>query len=438
MIPRHHTAWHYSLFLFVLALCSTTLTSPLSAQGQDDGSAQVSEKTLLEIRAEDAVDVLNGDVDPQDLFSDSFLAQVSAEEFRTISRQLVQQFGAASAVLDLSTPDGPRSAIVIRMQRVIAKGSIGIGPDGKVNELLLQRFVPLNDNVAKIEADLAALPGTVSWWFGPLDSGKPILSHRPAAQMAIGSTFKLYVLATLAREVAQEKRSWSDPVTLPDTRSFPSGMMQDWPGNAPVTLMTLANLMISISDNTATDTLIDILGRKAIQRTIADSGHAEPSLNNPLMKTRDLFLLKAGPEQRLADFIKADPGERLSILNSVETPQLPAQRVQAAFAGGPVALDVEWFASAADLAALFAFMRDTADPAAFAIMAINSGAAEQTSEKWRYIGYKGGSEPGVLNFTWLVTDDTGRDHALILSWNNPQANVDESTLNRIAMRILAL
>ena len=53
-------------------------------------------------------------------------------------------------------------------------------------------------------------------------------------------------------------------------------MAQDWPKGAPVTLHTLATLMISISDNTATDQLIAIVGRDAIAEELRASGHAEP------------------------------------------------------------------------------------------------------------------------------------------------------------------
>ncbi len=113
-------------------------------------------------------------------------------------------------------------------------------------------------------------------------------------------------------------------------------------------------------------------------------------------------------------------------------------RITAAFANGPKALDIEWFASPADLAKLFAYMRRTADPAAFDIMAINPSATPLIKANWDYIGYKGGSEPGVMNLTWLLRDTAGRDHVLTLGWNNPAAALDEGKLSAIAQRILLL
>ena len=83
-------------------------------------------------------------------------------------------------------------------------------------------------------------------------------------------------------------------------------------------------------------------------------------------------------------------------------------------------------------------MRKTSDPEAFEIMAINESLSPSARENWSYVGYKGGSEPGVLNLTWLLTDKAGRDHALVLSWNNPDATLDQTALELIAQRIFSL
>jgi hypothetical protein len=156
------------------------------------------------------------------------------------------------------------------------------------------------------------------------------------------------------------------------------------------------------------------------------------------MSTREMFLLKGGPESRLATYRGADAKERTQILDGIDALLLPSSQIEAAFSGGPIALDVEWFGSAADLRNLFAYMRENADPGAFAVMAINPSMDDAARNKWSYAGYKGGSEPGVLNLTWLLTDGMGRDHVLVLSWKNESANVESSALELIAQRILAL
>lgn len=427
--------------LAYLAVPVLALAVPAGAQQASPATEQTDEQSAIQLRAEQIVALVNGEIEPQEVFTQGFLNAVPPAQFAAISAQLTGQFGKAIAVENLDPPLGTRAALAIRMEKAIARGGIAIDPnsENRVSELLFQSFDTIDDSPAKIEADLANLPGEISWWFGPIDgSSAPLIEDGANEQMPLGSTFKLYVLAALARDVAEGKRAWSDVVALGDARSFPSGMMQDWPKGATVTLETLASLMISISDNTATDGLIDVLGRDAVLQTVIDSGHASPELNIPFLKTRDMFLLKAGPEGRLSTYRHADADVRAQILDGIDEPVLPMSTVQAAFSGGPIALDVEWFASASDLANLMRFMRQTADPKAFEIMAISPNIPENARSNWAYAGYKGGSEPGVLNLTWLLTDNEGQDYGLVLSWRNDEANVDQNALELIAQRMLAL
>ena len=80
----------------------------------------------------------------------------------------------------------------------------------------------------------------------------------------MGSAFKLGVLKALKEQIAGGRHSWDEvaELTAPDL-SLPSGIIQGWPMGAPLTLHSLAALMISISDNTATDVLMRVVGRAA-------------------------------------------------------------------------------------------------------------------------------------------------------------------------------
>lgn len=428
--------------LFILASLAVCLPSPLLAQAeQPNETVATAQQTPIQMRAEQVVEIVNGDAAVEEVFTASFLAAVPPAQLAAASQQFVAQYGTALSVQSVEPATGSNAAIVIRMERALARGQISLDPanGNRINGLTFSTFEPINVSVEAIEADLAALPGTVSWWFGALDDkADPITAEQWREHMPIGSTFKLYVLAALGRDIAQGKRQWSDTVALPDTRSFPSGMMQDWPIGATATLETLASMMISISDNTATDTLIGILGREAVLKTMIDSGHSAPALNDPFLKTREMFLLKSGPAGRLKTFENGDADLRLQVLDGIEDIPLSLQQVSSAFGRGPVALNVEWFASAADLTALFQFMRKQSDPRVFNIMAISPNVQDDIRTNWVYAGYKGGSEPGVLNLTWLLTDDSGRDHALVLSWRDDDASLDQNTLELIAQRILSL
>ncbi|MBA4044586.1 MAG: serine hydrolase [Erythrobacter sp.] len=426
-----------------LAICAALLT-PAAALGQDVVASTVETigQTPIQSRADQVVALLNGTVQPEDIFTDGFRTAVADAQIKALSANLTAQFGPAVEVTLLAPRDGTRAALEIRFERGLAKGGIAIDPaqGDRINELRftsVDALVVEGDTPAKIAADLAALPGTVNAWFGPLDGGAPVIARNAETPLALGSAFKLYVLATLAEDVKAGRRQWSDVVALTE-KSYPSGQLQDWPQGAPVTLHTLASLMISISDNTATDQLIEELVKERILKLMADSGHSDPAANDPFLTTRELFVLKASDPAIIAAWQSGRAAGQVAAeaLFASENPSL--DEVVAAFGNGPKAIDIEWFASPADLAKLFAHMRRTADPKAFEIMAINPSATPAIKAQWDYIGYKGGSEPGVLNYTWLLTDKSGRDHILTLGWNNPSAVLDEGKLFAIAQRILLL
>ncbi|MEQ5786679.1 serine hydrolase [Erythrobacter sp. NFXS35] len=428
--------------LVIAGLILSLPAVPLMAQ-QSAGIAAPAAQTPLEIRSQQIVGVINGTVMPEDVFSEAFLAAIPAAQLTQLSANLTAQFGPAVEVALLDPRDGTSAALEIRFERGLAKGGIAIDPaaDNRVTGLVFNTVDSLaieGDTPEQIAADLAALPGSVNAWFAPLDGGTPAISIGADTPMALGSTFKLYVLAALAEDVKAGKRRWGDVVPLTQ-RSYPSGKLQDWPAGAPLTLHTLASLMISISDNTATDQLIAVLGKKRIHDLMRDSGHADPAANDPFLTTREFFTLKASEPEIIAAWRTRNVAGRVALLLAEVAHSRPAlETVNAAFAGGPKAIDIEWFASPADLAKLFVHMRRTGDPKVFDIMAINPSATPAIRANWDYIGFKGGSEPGVLNLTWLLRDKAGALHVLTLAWNNPAASVDQGALEAIAQRILLL
>ena len=49
--------------------------------------------------------------------------------------------------------------------------------------------------------------------------------------------------------------------------------------------------MITVSDNTATDHLMDLVGREAVEQIQLEMGHSEPTVNVPYPTTRELTIL---------------------------------------------------------------------------------------------------------------------------------------------------
>src|SRR5690606_12929077 len=90
-------------------------------------------------------------------------------------------------------------------------------------------------------AEIAALPGETSLLV--VKDGQVIADHQAELPLAVGSSFKLAVLAALKEEVLAGVRSWGDVLLLTDeAKSLPMGILQEWPAGSPLTLQTLASL----------------------------------------------------------------------------------------------------------------------------------------------------------------------------------------------------
>lgn len=421
---------------FGLALAAATAAQ---ATAQAPGAQEDAVPNMLETRAEGVVAVLQGETPASEVFAPAFLAAVPEAQIEALEEQLSAQFGALQGV-ERVEPTGPGSAILsLRFERAIARGPMQLDASGLVAGLLINQFDPIDDSADKIAAEIAALPGEVGAYYAPLaQDAAPILAVNARNQFAIGSTFKLYVLSALARQIESGAHSWDEVVRL-DTRSLPSGMTQDWPQGAPVTLHTLATLMISISDNTATDQLIAIVGRDAIAEEVRASGHSAPKRMLPLLTTLELSGLKGdlARGQAYASASEADQ-ERLLDVFAKEIAGDPDRIVKPTFTRPTAIGSLEWFASGHDLAGLLRRIVALEDPTAREIMAVSPSVPEPKRSEWSYIGFKGGSEPGVLNLTWLLQDEAGEWRILSLSWNNPDAAVESASLELLAQRLLSL
>jgi hypothetical protein len=97
--------------------------------------------------------------------------------------------------------------------------------------------------------------------------------------------------------------------------------------------------------------------------------------------------------------------------------------------GKPVLIEqLEWFLSPADLVRVMDWLRrNTEGPKgadARAVLSKNPGIGP-VAGKWQWVGYKGGSEPGVMNMTLLLKAKTGDWYVLTGSWNDPAQAVSE-------------
>jgi hypothetical protein len=328
-------------------------------------------------------------------FQPAFLREVPTTKLEAVTAQIVAASGKLRSVRE--TPEPQKYALVFEKGTWEATISVN---DGKIEGLLVRPAATAAVTLEDAVGPLRALPGKVG--FAIIADGRTIAQEKEGDPLAVGSSFKLAVLVELRDRIEKQKKlAWDRVVTLdPKLKSLPSGMLQEWPDHAVVTVQTLASLMISISDNTATDALIHLLGRGSLAHFGGASFH-------PFLTTADMFRLKAKGNEALLDrFRKGSPGQREKMLEEVA--KLPLPRAED-YPKSVTALDVEWFFSPVELCAYMSKVHD------LPLMGINPGAAKKSD--WDHIAYKGGSEPGVINMTTWVGKGA-KAYCVSATWND--------------------
>lgn len=380
-----------------------------------------------------------------DRFHPDFLAQVPPAQLRIAHTQMRALFprGLAPALLrversrPLSISALVRSSVVPTPVRLL----LDLDPDDhRIVGFLVQLAPDADENRPKswdeLGTRLSDLPGSAFAGVYRVrhdatnSSLDPVFEHNADHRLAIGSTFKLYVLHALSELIRTSDATWDDALAIrEDLKSLPSGEMQTHAEGSEFPLRHYALKMISISDNTATDHLLAHVGRERVEASMR-LFNDEPERNTPFLSTHEMFRIKLSGDPELpARYAGASLEEQRAMIEG-EIARATAQPMLAAVWLKPIAIDrVEWFASARECARIIAELDRLAqdDPTILDILSANPGM-HFDDQRWPLVLFKGGSEPGVLNLTWLIKSPEGDAYAVTLGWNNPEDNVDVSVL----------
>jgi len=376
-------------------------------------------------------------------FARSFLEAIPEKQIRQNFRDLENQFGKPEFVRRIIA-QGPYSGTVeIKYRRGVVAFNLVLDRSSP-HKVIGMRFVgsnTANDDFSSLTKIFRNLPGSAGFQIAQLTAAGPVSLHEHNARHTYGiaSVFKLYVLAELTRSIRAGERSWKD--TLPLTqKSLPSGIIRNWPTGTPLTLQTLATLMISISDNSATDILIKELGRNNIGRLVKDTGHSNISAILPVLTTLEFFALKMPANADLRQrYIRANDEAQRRILATSQD-RLGMDDVEAAnLANKPRYIDeIEWFAAPQDITLVLHYIHLLNDPVARAILSIDPIIPAGDKARWVNLGGKGGNEPGVISFAFLGQSRSGRMLAISGSWNNAVQEVDKKRFRLLMNRLLNL
>lgn len=336
-------------------------------------------------------------------YTSQFQSAVPLSSMVQITDRISTQIGSFVSV------EGEANPYMVVFGKGHATIYIALDAEGNIAGMQITEIIPTGTTLEDTVAQIVTMEGTTSVLVRR--NGSTLFEHNAHVPLAVGSTFKLAVLAALEDAVQQGRLAWEQPIALdPKWKSLPTGILQDWPDGTSVTVETLATLMISLSDNTATDALIDLVGRKKV-------GNYIPSAIVTL-STGELFRLKnPDNDDILQAYRNASKVNRGQLLDAIGERSLPDPKI---FSGNPIALDIEWYMSTTQLANLIERLEH------LDLMTINPGLAN--AESWQRVAYKGGSESGVLNLTTFLIDTDGNRYTVSVTVNNAKSPLSENDI----------
>lgn len=386
-----------------------------------------------------------GEAEYQASFDPGFIAKVPLAQFTQLAGQL-RASGPFElvAIKDGATDEKLIAVVSVKGEKLAV--NLGVtGADHKIETLLLRPEVEVQPIASwqELKSRLDAAGARAQYLAARIDDkGRCVeLSADDADQhLAVGSAFKLYVLLALHQQIAAGKLAWDRELAIRDEhKSLPSGTMQTLDAGTKKSLRQFALKMISISDNTATDHLLHLVGRDRVERAMKAARHSAAKRNIPFLTTREMFALKLGLDgEARGRYLSMSRKRRRRYLDK-ELPSVEVSLDKAADWTSPRDIDtIEWFASPRDLCQVMAALGAAGDgsPQLREVLGTNPGVAVD-NKVWTYVGFKGGSEPGVMNLTWLLRHASGGWYVLSLSVNDTAKALDESAIAGIGQAALA-
>jgi len=414
--------------------------------------------------------VISGSTDPKTFFTSGFLERVPAERFQATNAQMLKNTGPIKSVRLVAAETPFVGVVEVSYEGTKSSMRISVDPAAPhlVNGLRMLGNISGESNIGAVIAALRALPGQTALAVARLDDTgpKPTMQINADKVLAIGSEFKLIVLGELVRAINAGERKWDDQALIGD-QQLPSGSYYGKPANTKIALRELAERMISSSDNSATDILLNTLGREKVEAMMPVMGIKDPSRNMPLLFTLEANKLKGRSEKKYGELWRTldEPGKRALLASEIATARVmtanqaaaatqtdgkttapassPSPSANPAAAQPRLIESVEWFASPSDMIRVMDWLRRNTEsgPAAEearAILSRSPGLPPSATGPWDFVGYKGGSEAGVIAQTFLLKGRDDQWYAVSAKWNNTDAAVDNTRFAGLISRLIEL
>jgi beta-lactamase class A len=345
--------------------------------------------------------------------------------------------GSKVTLLSVSALSPTALSAVVMIGSLSFKVQLVVDSKGLISSLFfsLAKPVPIPkvSSWRQIDKDLTLMAphaGFLAAQLGTGDSCVNVHAQEPASARPLGSMFKLFLLGALANAVKAHLIQWNQTVTVTaGIKVSGSGVLQNDADGTTLSVEQAAIKMISVSDNTAADILLALVGRSAVEAQVR-RWTSHPTRDVPFLSVAEMFALKWHDFPTLANhYLALAPGQRLAYLTST-VDKVPSSAISSSNSPRDIN-SIEWFASPSDICRAFAGLSTLANERGLSplrtILSTNNGGIELSATTWPQIWFKGGSEPGVLTLGYLARDDSGKTYVVVEMLENTKKPLASSS-----------
>jgi beta-lactamase class A len=181
----------------------------------------------------------------------------------------------------------------------------------------------------KIHAAIDDFRGKVSIFAKNLDTGKEY-SLRGDEQVRTASTIKLAIMAETFRQISQGKLRWDEQIELTkEKKQGGSGILFEFSDGTKIDLKTAVNLMIVVSDNTATNLVLDKVTSDAVNDYMSELGLKDTLSMRKIGGGGDSKAWLNDSQNRLFGLGRSSPRDMVRLLEMLERGEIVSKEASA-------------------------------------------------------------------------------------------------------------
>lgn len=171
----------------------------------------------------------------------------------------------------------------------------------------------------KINAAVKDFKGKVWIYAKNLDSGKTF-SLRGDERVRTASTIKLPIMVETYFQISEGKLKWTDEIVLTKEKKVSgSGILGEFSDNTKIDLRTAVNLMIVVSDNTATNLVLERVTSDAVNARMESLGFHDTRSIRRISGTEKDSQIAGDPVIKNFGLGMSSPRDMVGILERLET-----------------------------------------------------------------------------------------------------------------------